>query len=77
MQRRERSNFSAAAPSRHFLVNINTWYQWTLDARGTDSPSDLLADQAGPPAALTSWRAYASTPYPFHPELDAFTSTVG
>ena len=23
MQRRERSNFSAAAPSRHFLVNIN------------------------------------------------------
>jgi hypothetical protein len=59
------------------LASCLAWHQWSLDARGAVSPADLLADQAGRPTELTSWRGYASAPYPFHPELDAFTSTVG
>lgn len=80
---------SAACPAlRHWLArfrgvstrrlaNYLAWYQWSLDARRAVSPADLLADQAGRPTELTSWHGYASAPYPFHPELDAFTSTVG
>lgn len=71
------SRGSGVSTPTHRLANYLAWYQWSLDARRTDSPADLLADQAGLPTELTGWRAYTSTPYPFHPDLYAFTSTEG
>ncbi|MST72312.1 hypothetical protein FYJ68_04205 [Olsenella sp. CA-Schmier-601-WT-1] len=42
------------------LANYLAWYKWSLDARRTESPADLLAE----PTALTRWDGYASTTYP-------------
>jgi hypothetical protein len=53
------------------------WFKWTLEARRSPLRTDLLLEQLGEGSYSRTWRSYATTPYPFHPELNTGMSLAG
>jgi len=51
--------------------------EWTLEARRSRGRTDLLLEQPSVEPYARTWRSYAKTPYPFHPELNQQMSLVG
>lgn len=52
------------------------WFKWTLEARRSRGRTDLLLEQLDAGSYARTWRGYAETPYPFHPELNQQMSSV-